>query len=893
MAWDIFKPRGPTKASRPEAGGANTRTVPVLAIVKDNIDPIRAGRLQVYLSDFSGKDADNSNSWITVCHMSNFYGLTQASGAATGYGEFLKNPHSYGMWQSPPDIGTQVVCMFINGDPNYGYYVGSVYEPEALQMVPAIGSSDNIITNAGEAAAYGKAERLPVVNINTNNKTIFESSNFLNETKPVHSVVAAQLSQQGLLRDPIRGTIGSSSQRESPSRLGWGVSTPGRPVYEGGFTDETIGAALSAKDHGVSGAGTGLKIIARQGGHSLVMDDGDIVGRDQLVRLRTATGHQILMSDSGQTLFIIHANGQSWIELGKEGTIDMYATNSVNIRTQGDLNLHADNNININAAKALNIAADTIKMTSEKETSQRVGTDFSFYSGGKYTVKVGKSMSMASSGEASYLSDSLTYINGSNIYLNTGFASSVPAEVKPITQVPHTDTLFDASVGWAAAPCKLLSIVSRAPAHSPYAMAGMGTDVKVSCSASSQLPAAPAPAVAAANANAGAPANPVKTAVAATAPATSAVSAALGGATSSALVATVSTIVATGPAAAAAKLGAGIVDTGTSCSIAVGAFAASATQLVAQGVLKPGADVLINGLTKTDSDAAKLLTSTLFTGAPGAANMTQLVGNMPVQAAGLVTNLQQAQTALTTAGVITGKEDGSAIAGPVLAAVVAGPAAAIAAIQGAAGAVVGAVTGAVGAVVGAVGAAVGALGSAANALASGNFAGNLASAVTGGLNGLAGAVKSSLAGVAGLIENAKGVAAGAFAAITKSFKPLIPGIPQNLTAIAAKAAAAESAVADASTNPTDLKLAAGALGAVAGGIPSVSSITGAVGSVAGAIGAASGALGAVPGLSAVTGAVSSVTGAVNNISAAINNPSAVITAAVDKIGDAYPGKANG
>lgn len=763
MAWDIFKPNGPTKASQPTAGGANIRTVPVIGVVKDNIDPVRVGRLQVYIADFSGKDADNSNSWVTVCQMSNFYGLTQASGASTGYGEFLKNPHSYGMWQSPPDIGTNVVCIFLNGDPNYGYYIGSVYEPESIQMVPAIGSKEVLTTNAGEAAAYGGAKRLPVVNINANNKAVFESSNWLNEPAPVHSVVAAQLSQQGLLRDPIRGTIGSSSQRESPSRLGWGVSTPGRPVYAGGFTDETIGGALGG------GSQQGLKVIARQGGHSLVMDDGDIVGRDQLVRLRTATGHQILMSDSGQTLFIIHANGQSWIELGKEGTIDMYASNSVNIRTQGDLNLHADNNININAVKALNIAADTIKMTSEKETSQRVGTDFSFYSGSKYTVKVGTGMSMAASGEASYLSDSTTYINGSNINLNSGNAGLVPAEVKPITLVPHTDALFDASVGWAAAPGKLPSIVSRAPAHSPWAMAGLGVNVSVSCKADANLPSAPSPAVAAANAAAGAPDNPVKTSVVATAPGTSAISAALDKSTTGALLSQVATMAASGPAAAAVSLGAGIVDTGKSCSVAVGAFAASATQLVAQGVLKPGSDVLVNGLTKTNSDAAKLLTSTLFTGQPGAANLTQLVSNLPAQASGLVTNLQQAQSALTAAGAITGKESGNAIAGAVLSGAVAG-----------------------------AGKAAGALGSATNALASGNFAGNLASSVTNGLSGLAGSVKSSLEGIAGAVSNAMGVAAGAFAAITKSFKPLgIPGTKIDLSAIAAKTAAGEAVAADA------------------------------------------------------------------------------------------------
>ena len=878
MAWDDFIPRGSRKASTPQAGGANPRLVPVIGIVKDNIDPIRAGRLQVYVSDFGGNDSNNSNSWTTVRYMSHFYGLTQASGSDTGWGEFLKNPHSYGMWHSPPDIGTAVVCFFINGDPNYGYYLGSVVEPEALQMVPAIGATDNIVPNAGEAKSYGGATRLPVTNINTNNKGMSDKSTWLSESKPIHSVVAGILSQQGLLRDSIRGTIGSSSQRESPSRVGFGVSTPGRPIYEGGFSDSTVGDAAAN-----SGQQSALKIVARQGGHSLVMDDGDLIGDDQLVRLRTATGHQILMSDSGQTLFIIHANGQSWVELGKEGTIDLYSTNSVNVRTQGDLNLHADNNININAAKALNVSAETIKITSEKETTQRTGTDFSLYSVGKYTVKVDGAMSMASAGEASYYSDSTTYINGSKINLNTGAAGSIPAEVKPIPLVAHTDTLFDATVGWAPAPGKLMSIVSRAPAHSPWASANQGVDVKVSGSASSQLPPAPSPAVAAANANAGTPTNPVKTAVAATAPASAtAVSKAIDGPTTAAMITQVSTMAATGPAAAAVKLGAGIVDTGSMCKVAVGAMAADASKLVADGTLKPGADTLINGITKATSDVNKLLTPNLFTGASGKENLGALVNNVSAQAAGVVSGLQQAQSALTAAGVITGKEAGNAIAGPVMAAYVAGPSAAIDAIKNAAGAVGSSISGAAGAVAGAVTGAVnavgGALGSAANALSSGNFAGNLAASVTGGLSSLAGAVKSSIAGVAGLIDSAKGVAAGAFAAITKTFKAMTPGVPQNLTALAEKATAAETAVADAVPGE------ASALNAVKASFNPSSSLidtaTGAAGAVAAVANIGDAAKGAVGAATAVIGAGNSVIGAATTMA---SDATAAVDAAANAI----------
>jgi len=507
MAYNIIKTKGAPRAYTPQSGGANPRMVPLLGVVKDNVDPIRTGRLRVYLSDFGGKDPEDSKSWTTVSFMSPFYGLTKATAPAEGFGDFLKNPVSYGMWTSPPDIGTTVICIFINGDPNYGYYIGCVPEPEALHMVPAIGGSDNIISNEGEANSYGGATKLPVTNMNTNNIQMSQKDDFLSVAKPVHSFVAGILTQQGLIRDPIRGVISSSAQRETPSRVGFGVSTPGRPIYKGEYNDENLTPALEKVGAPASDPNAvkpeQLQIISRRAGHTFVMDDGDRDGRDQLIRMRTAAGHQILMSDDGQCLFIIHSNGQSWIELGKEGTIDMYACNSVNIRTQGDLNLHADNNININAAKALNIAAETIKMTSEKETSQKVGTDFSFSNTGKYTLKVGAGMSFASTGEASFLSNVTTFINGSKVNLNSGAAGLVPADVKPIPLVAHTDTLFDDVKGFAAAPGKLMSIVSRAPAHSPWASAGQGVDIKVNFSSGETLPSEPSSATSDANKAAG------------------------------------------------------------------------------------------------------------------------------------------------------------------------------------------------------------------------------------------------------------------------------------------------------------------------------------------------------------------------------------------------------
>jgi hypothetical protein len=473
MASNEIKVKGQAKSTKPDAGGGVIRTVPVLGVVKNNIDSTRAGRIDVYIADFGAPNPDDSKSWTTVSYMSPFFGSTPASGAIDDFGTYTQNPSSYGMWFSPPDIGSTVVCLFINGDVNYGYYIGSILPPELLQMIPAIGATDNVVPNTAEAAGLGGATTLPVVNLNPNNKKLNDVSTFLIAPKPIHSYSSSIYFQQGLIRDSIRGPISSSALRESPSRVGWGVSTPGRPIYQGGFTDANV------LTKGASASNESLKLVSRRGGHSIVMDDGDVVGKDQLIRLRTALGHQILMSDDGQTLFIIHANGQSYIELGKEGTIDMYATNSVNIRTQGDLNLHADNNININAKNDLNIAANNIKINAETDISYRSGKNFSGYTLGTYTVKVNGSMSMEASGEGSYASAGTMYVNGSKINLNTGSTSVTPVEVPKIPIVTHTDTLFDKIKGWLAAPGYLLSIVSRAPAHSPWSSANQGVDVKV------------------------------------------------------------------------------------------------------------------------------------------------------------------------------------------------------------------------------------------------------------------------------------------------------------------------------------------------------------------------------------------------------------------------------
>ena len=873
MAEDIIKPKGPLKRSSPDSGGANPRLTPVLAIVKDNIDPKRMGQIMVYITDNSGLDPENKDNWRPVRFLSPFFGFTRPDASNDDLGTYKTNPSSYGMWMSPPDIGTTVLCVFVDGDMNYGYYIGCVPEPEALQMVPAIGATDNIIPNEGEAQSYGGALRLPVTNINTNNKGVADSSEYLTAPKPIHSYTSAIMFQQGILRDPVRGPIGSSSQRETPSRVGWGISTPGRPIYEGGFDDKTIADNLKGDK------AAQLRVVARRGGHSIVMDDGDIIGRDQLVRIRTALGHQILMSDDGQVLMILHSNGQSYIELGKEGTVDIYSTNSINLRTQGDLNLHADNNVNIHATKNLNIQGENIQFNTEKEFKGRVGTDYGVFTQGKHLTKVAGAMSMESGGDISMASSAIAYVNGSKVNLNSGQTGTKPQEVPAIDKILHTDTLFDQQKGFLAAPGKLVSITSRAPAHAPWSNAGQGVDVKTDVTADGNLPAAPPASVQNTNqAAAAALDNPVSAATAASVPSIPAATKALNSDVTSAIAGSVAQQASVGPLANAVTQGTAIGQTAQGVQAAVGKYALTATQLEQAGTIKPGSAALVNSLAQSTGNVSKSLTQNLFTGQQGAQSLPQLISSVPAQGASLSKTLQQAQTSLQSAGAISGAETASQIGGMVLATTNNGLNSTLDAVKSLSnpGAAIAGVAGEVDGVI--------------KDIASGNFASGIGEGLAGPLSGIKNSVDALIKSPSldAVVDQAKGVAASAFSAIKASLKPLEAGVPQNLTEIAKKSAedtmaAAESSINEIASQTDTSILGQGGLvdavgGAVGGLLNQAKSILPNAGSVADSLVKASSSLGSVTGnnaLASVTGKLSAVSKTATTVATAFASPSSL------------------
>jgi hypothetical protein len=454
---------------------------PYIGVVVNNIDNTRQGRLQVWIEEFGAVKADGSPDlsdetlWRTVKYCPPFYGATplpETQGDTAGVGSYPGNRNSYGMWFTPPDLGTRVICFFVAGDPDKGYYFGCIPEQGINHMIPAIGSSSKYVPgNKTQQNYFTDTPLLPVTEISTTTKAINENPRFFDQPKPVQSVQAAILFQQGLNKDPVRGPIRSSSQRESPSNV-YGISTPGKAIYQGGLDPKTIKGQLEKGEIKPQD----ITVIGRQGGHTFVMDDGDLEGTDTLVRIRTAKGHQITMSDDGDCFYITHANGQTWLEFGKQGTVDVYSTNSINLRTQGTLNFHADRDINMYAGGRIRMKTKGNFLVESEKTLALNGTEnLVLFSKTNLSIRSDGNLAMRSKTGAWNSASTLNF-KGATINLNG--APTLPTSTVPSIPLNKlVGTKFSQQQGWTVVPGAVETIVTRAPTHEPYPYHNQGVNV--------------------------------------------------------------------------------------------------------------------------------------------------------------------------------------------------------------------------------------------------------------------------------------------------------------------------------------------------------------------------------------------------------------------------------
>ena len=365
---------------------------PYLAKVKSHLDGEYMGRLKVELlkNNSEGNSTETTGQTVTVSYLSPFYGVTPYKGLSENEGgEYSQS--SYGFWAVPPDIDTTVLVIFAEGNRGQGYWIGCVHDQYMNFMTPGRASTGY------NDEAQGELRPVTEYNKRTEDGAGNNPTQFI---KPCDKDACAMLERSGLMSDPIRGHTSSSARREVPSMV-FGLSTPGPADWRDGSPRVSYGENF----------GETQVPFNRLGGSTFVMDDGDpsmyrtsapsegpsayasltnggnpLYPANELVRIRTRTGHQILMHNSEDLVLIQHGNG-TMIELTAGGKIDIYAKDSVNVHATTDINLKADRNINIEAGSAINMkSGSNIVSSAAGNIELKAGADGKITAGGSVNL---------------------------------------------------------------------------------------------------------------------------------------------------------------------------------------------------------------------------------------------------------------------------------------------------------------------------------------------------------------------------------------------------------------------------------------------------------------------------------------------------------------------------
>tara|TARA_B100001287_G_scaffold138519_1_gene116637 strand:- start:4339 stop:7068 length:2730 start_codon:yes stop_codon:yes gene_type:complete len=358
---------------------------PFVARVVSHLDPKRMGTLKVELLTNAGPGNDRSfeagpepGQLFTAKYCMPFYGVNSVESNTNEWG-YSGTQQSYGFWAVPPDPGSKVLVIFAEGLPNQCYWIGCIQDEYMNNMVPSGGqiTSPSKLVHQDELPNDLKGQPLPTGEYNKKQVDKLKGQDPDNFKRSYNPLFARVLANQGLVFDTLRGQTTSSARRDIPNTV-YGWNTPG-PL------DKRPGATIGR--YGPFGESINY-LRSRLGGSTFTMDDGDpsilrqglagstpsvyydidntpknitkvdpTLPANELVRIRTRTGHQILLHNTEDLIYIGNAKGSAWLEMTSNGKIDIYASDSINIRTETDLNITADRDINILAGRDFNLTA--------------------------------------------------------------------------------------------------------------------------------------------------------------------------------------------------------------------------------------------------------------------------------------------------------------------------------------------------------------------------------------------------------------------------------------------------------------------------------------------------------------------------------------------------------
>jgi len=440
----------------------------VVGIVKSNAHPGYGGVLQVFVPTFADKSTEERENdptqWRSVRYATPFYTRTENQGSGDN-GVIVKN--TGGITYPCPDIGSTVLCFFPEGRNQDAYWFACAPDLHMTQTIPESSMTSNFDKTGLEN--FVRHNKAPGIEFNDKDNDVEKLTNPKKPKRGVDFNRAIQLKTAGIDQDEVRGLTTSHAMRETPSEL-FGISTKGRrlDIASRDIADrkDIIDALSTGKELPSADARAVEGRIGRKHGHAFVMDDGDIEGNNNLVRLRTAGGHQILMHDTENIVYIGNNTGTTWIQMDANGQLDVFSQTSMNFRSRS-MNFHADSTMKFNAGAQIQmVSGGSITLEGKKLANLYSDGQVMMYGGKGGHLKSGASLNMQGGSTVGIKAGGKMDLQASCIALN-GAASGAKKQ-NSVAMKSLDDTKPDSKGFWSKNAGGLKTTVDRAPTHEPY-----------------------------------------------------------------------------------------------------------------------------------------------------------------------------------------------------------------------------------------------------------------------------------------------------------------------------------------------------------------------------------------------------------------------------------------
>lgn len=323
-----------------DAPGYNGLT---MGVVISTDDPLQQGRLQVFCPAL-GDDPDKPAALPWSAYIMPFGGVIDNSSYVRGAdAKTTSGPVHYGFW-AIPEVGSYVLVGCVDGDFRRRFWLGSFVAHQ---------QANSIITgkykwDGSDADGPLSSDGNPLEPQYTNIGKAFDNDRSSPEWKSrgADYQAAANRRDEGSQPNSDRGSAYLDSIYEdvlSAEKLEEAKPALGENGYDWS-NFENVAGQRSSKVFGFS----------TPGGHSIHCDDKTYNSR---IRIRSSAGHTILLDDTNERIYIMTAEGNSYVELDKNGNVDLYAKRRLSVHAEKDINFSTDETFRVHAKKGIHMYA--------------------------------------------------------------------------------------------------------------------------------------------------------------------------------------------------------------------------------------------------------------------------------------------------------------------------------------------------------------------------------------------------------------------------------------------------------------------------------------------------------------------------------------------------------